>query len=145
VRPLALAAPVVAALERRRQAQMREAMERGGRWDPAGLVFTTPDGQPVDPARDRRAWKALGARAGVPAARQHIARHTAASLLIAGGTDISVVQELLGHADIRTARGYIDVAAEQKRAAAERIADMVLNGDLAQLLQRSPATDQGRE
>jgi integrase len=139
-RDIPLPPVVVAALEQRRQDQMREAHARSARWDHTGLVFTRPDGHPVDPRDDHDAWKALARKAGVPARRLHAARHTALSLLVATGTDITVVQELAGHADIRTTGGYVDVAAEQKRKAVERAAAALMDGGLMALLQPNPAT-----
>jgi site-specific recombinase XerD len=114
-------------------------------WDDQGLVFTTPAGAPIDPRRDHDAWEQLLVRAGVPDKALHAARHTAASMLLATGTDIAVVQELLGHSDIRVTRGYTDVAKKLKEQAVTRIASALLDGDLAALLQRAAATNPARD
>jgi len=140
-RRVPLEALVAEALRRWREEQMRAFDARGARWDDRGLVFTTPSGKPIDPRRDHEAWEQLLVRAGVPDGRLHAARHTAASLLIATGTRIEVVQELLGHTDIRVTRGYVDVAEQLKREAVTRIADALFAGDLAKLLQPNRATD----
>jgi site-specific recombinase XerD len=76
----------------------------------------------------------------VPDSRLHAARHTAASMLLATGSKIEEVQELLGHADIRTTKGYGDVVQEIKQQAVSRVAEVLLNGDLAALLQASAAS-----
>jgi integrase len=136
---------VVAAYERWRQVQMREAHDRRAQWDPEGLVFTTPAGAPIDPRHDHDAWKALAKRAGVPVRELHAARHTAATLLLATGADITTVQDTLGHADIRTARGYVEPAEELQREAAARLADALFSGQLAHLLSRNPLTAEARE
>jgi integrase len=136
-RDIALPPPVVDALRRRREAQMRECQARGVRWDDKGFVFTQPSGRPVDPRRDYAAWKALTERAGVPVGRLHAARHTAATLLLATGTDIATVQEILGHSDIRVTRGYVDIADKQKREAVNRLAQALIEGRLTDLLQPS--------
>src|SRR6266542_661483 len=120
-RDLPLTPWVVEALNRRQARQMTECFDRGVSWDPQGLVFTTPAGAPVDPQRDRAAWRALVARAGVPAKRLHAARHTACSLLIATDTDISVVKELAGHTDVRMTLGYVDVVDKSMRKAVKRL------------------------
>lgn len=129
---------VVALLERLREEAIRRAGP--GLWDGTGFVFADERGNPIDPRRDHEAWEDLLRRAGVEDGRLHAARHTAASMLIASGTDISVVQELLGHADIRVTRGYVDVASDLKQQAVDRVAEALLDGDLRLLLQPSGAT-----
>ncbi len=47
----------------------------------------------------------------------HCARHTYATLLLSKGATLPVVQELLGHKDIKTTRIYAKVIDEHKRAA----------------------------
>lgn len=47
----------------------------------------------------------------------HCARHTYATLLLSKGADLTVVQELLGHKDIKTTRIYAKVIDKNKRAA----------------------------
>lgn len=90
--------------------------ERAGR--PAtGLVFTAPDGGPIDPRDDLDAWRALLDTAGVPRVRRHDARHTAATLLMALGIDTKVISEILGHSSVVVTRGYQHVNLAQARAA----------------------------
>lgn len=124
--------PVVVELLR----QLREEMIRLGLFDKDGYVFVNSHGRPVDPRRDHEAWEQLLVRAGVPDGRLHAARHTAGSMLVASGTDIAVVQEILGHSDIRVTRGYVDVAADLKQQAVVRIAEALLDGDLRAFLQQ---------
>jgi site-specific recombinase XerD len=95
---------------------------------------------PVDPRRDHEAWEQLLQRAGVKDGRLHAARHFAGTLMLGTGTDITVIQEVLGHADIRTARGYTEVALDLKRQAVERAAAALFDGQLASLLLPSGAT-----
>lgn len=139
VRPLFPPPQVVDALERWRQTQMREAQDRGMRWDDQGHVFTTPAGKQLDPRQDHDEWKDLARRAEVPVKRLHSARHTAATLLVATGTDISVVQDNMGHADIRTARGYVEPAEELQREAAARLANALFAGELGAVLAAAQA------
>lgn len=117
-----------------RERQIRERGQLGRRWDPKGLVFTSFEGRPLDARRDHTRWEELLVRAGVEDARLHAARHTAATLMVASGTDIAVVQEILRHADIRTTRVYTEVANDLKRQAVDRISRSLFDGALADLL-----------
>jgi integrase len=71
-------------------------------------VFTRPNGTPwqrIDASRHMAA--ASKAAALKPAATFHDLRRSYASLLINAGTDAEIIQELLGHADLRmTRRAY---------------------------------------
>ncbi len=51
----------------------------------------------------------------------HVYRHTIALHLIESDVDIVVVQEWLGHADLRTTSQYLEVSIERKRAALARV------------------------
>jgi integrase len=98
----------------------------GSMWQEHDLVFCEPDGRPIDPARDHAEWKAILKVAGVAEARLHDARHTAATILIFLGVPVEVVQEILGHSDVRTTRGYVHVASEMAKAATARIGRSLL-------------------
>lgn len=133
-RPLPLVPVLVESLRVLRERQIRERAERGAVWDPAGLVFTSYEGKPIDSRRDHEQWESLLERAGVKDHRLHAARHTAATLMMAAGADTAVIQEILRHADIRTTRGYMDVANDLKRQAVEKIAASLFDGALSDLL-----------
>ncbi|MFI0424217.1 tyrosine-type recombinase/integrase [Spongiactinospora sp. 9N601] len=51
----------------------------------------------------------------------HAQRHTAATLALESGIALSVVQEMLGHSDIRVTRGYSHVASPLAQDAAQRM------------------------
>ena len=51
----------------------------------------------------------------------HVFRHTIALHLLESGVDIVLVQEWLGHADLRTTSQYLEVSIERKRAALEKV------------------------
>lgn len=61
------------------------------------------------------------ADAGLPHHRVHAARHTAATLLLEQGVALAVVQEILGHSDIRVTRAYTHVASLLVQDAAQRM------------------------
>jgi integrase len=117
---------LVAELRRHLAAQQIERALAGPLWQDHGLVFCEPDGRPIDPARDHAEWKAILAGAGVPAARLHDGRHTAATIMIFLGVPVEVVQEILGHSDVRTTRGYTHVASEMAKSATARMGRALL-------------------
>ncbi|WKU03717.1 tyrosine-type recombinase/integrase [Micromonospora sp. HUAS LYJ1] len=140
VRPLALPAVLVELLRRHRERQQQQFRTLGLEWAAEGLVFTSPWGRRLDAGQDHQAWEALLCRAGVADAKLHAARHTAGTMLIASGADISVVQEVLGHTQISTSRIYVDVAKKTQREAVDRAVSALMDGNLAALLQPKGAT-----
>lgn len=72
----------------------------------SGLVFTEPNGLPIDPHHDGARWAALLDRAGVDHVRMHDVRHTAATLLLAAGVDPRVIRDILGHSTVAMTQHY---------------------------------------
>jgi integrase len=92
---------------------------------PEGVLFTTEDGCPLDRDDFGRVWRPAARRLDIPAGDGfHQLRHYFASLLIAGGASITLVQDLLGHASLSTTQIYAHLfpdSADQARAAVERV------------------------
>lgn len=103
-----------------------ERIVSGPAWQEHDLLFCEPDGRPIDPKNDHVEWKAILAEAGVPETRLHDARHTAATIMMLLGVPTEVAQEILGHSDIRTTRGYRHVASEMAKAATARMGRTLL-------------------
>lgn len=109
-------------------AQMSTAKD-WGRWrdqeEPAdavhAFVFTSSrkPGWPITPSGDTQQWGRMLTAAGLPKVSRYTARHTAASRMIAAGIDLTVVAEILGHANINVLiRVYAHALEERKKAAA---------------------------
>jgi site-specific recombinase XerD len=69
-------------------------------------------------------WDAARKRAGLPDLRVHDLRHSFASFLVNAGRSLYEVQELLGHADIRTTSRYAHLSRERLFAAVEAIPNL---------------------
>ena len=75
-----------------------------------GLIFTRPDGHPIDPSDDTAAWDQSLRDAGLPDVVLHSARHTTATLLHALGADEQTRMQILGHSSATVTAGYTHIA-----------------------------------
>lgn len=93
-----------------------------------GYVFVDAKGQRLRPDYLTRRLATLIATCELPPIRLHDLRHGAASLALAAGTDLKIVQEMLGHASIvTTADIYTSVLSEAAHTAAEASATFILD------------------
>lgn len=74
-----------------------------------GRVFLSRTGRPVERVAVWQIVKRWSLAAGLRSVHPHMLRHSFATHLLAGGADLRVVQELLGHADIATTQVYTHV------------------------------------
>ena len=106
-----------------RLAQNAERLVAGTAWADGDYVFTQPDGRPLEPAADRKAWHALRKAAGVREVKLYASRHTAATLLMAQGVPPRVVMDMLGHSTLQMTTRYTHVADDMQREAMRRQGD----------------------
>lgn len=130
-RTLGLPGPAVEALraQRARQAEMRLAA--GSVWQEMvpDLVFTTATGSPFHGPTVTHELQAALARGGLRPRRFHDLRHGCATLLLASGTDIAVVRDILGHSTIGlTADTYARVLPSLQREAVARLETLMSSG-----------------
>jgi integrase len=126
-RVIALDHTTVAALQAHRGRQQREAATYGPGYRVSGFVFTNLNGDPMAPDRLTRTFRALAAQTGLLPVRLHDLRHGAATLALAAGVDLRIVQEMLGHSSIvLTADTYTSVLPAVAHTAAEKVAALIV-------------------
>ena len=126
-RVIALDHTTVAALAAHRDRQRAEAAGYGPGYRASGFVFTNLNGDPMAPDRLTRTFRRLTGEAGLPPVRLHDLRHGAATLALAAGVDLRVVQEMLGHSSIvLTADTYTSVLPAVAHTAAEKVATLII-------------------
>ncbi|MFG2366146.1 tyrosine recombinase XerC [Streptomyces mirabilis] len=102
-RTIALPKQVVDVLEEHLRWQRQERASKGMEWSPAGRVFTTRSGEPLDAANVRRDFKAIVKRAGLePEWTPRELRHSFVSLLSDHGIPLERIALLVGHSSQAT-------------------------------------------
>jgi integrase len=114
---------LVTILRAHRAAQLAERMRAANVWEDHDLVFAQENGRPVDSRADWQEWAAILKAAGIPHAGTHAMRHSVATIMLELGVPIAVVQEFLGHSDIRMTRVYSHVSSRLAEDAASRIGE----------------------
>jgi integrase/recombinase XerD len=80
-------------------------------------IFLSVRGRKLTPQRVWQLIKHYAARAGLEAnVYPHLFRHSFATHLLAGGADLRIIQEMLGHADISTTQIYTHVDSSRLKA-----------------------------
>ncbi len=74
-------------------------------------------GQPLTPAGLRRVFRYHRERSGVAAGHPHALRHSFGTALAEAGTDLAVIQALMGHDHVDSSAAYIHLAPTHLRAA----------------------------
>ena len=126
-RTLELTPELTECLRAHRARQAAERLAAGPAWTDTGLIFTTALGAPVSPNAYTHAFARTAGRAGLGHWHLHEARHTAASLMLAMGTKLEVVSQVLGHSSVTvTADVYAHLLGGEKRGAAEAMTAALL-------------------
>lgn len=87
-------------------------------------MFTTALGRPVNPSTDYHAWKRLLVAAGVQERRLHDARHTAATVLLLGVPERTVMS-VMGWSSTAMAARYQHVGAAMRRGVADQVGGLL--------------------
>jgi integrase len=81
----------------------------------SNLVFTMPDGSPIDPDYVTKLWPKILKAAGIDRnIRVHDIRHTSADLLFAAGLDEDDIKAILGHSTRLMSRSYRSKANQER-------------------------------
>jgi len=117
----------VAVLKARKSQQAEHRLAVGAGWqDKHDLVFTEPDGRPLDPESVAQVFNRRVARSGLPRIRFHDLRHTHCAHLIEAGEQLLLITRRLGHASVAfTQDKYGHLFEEAGSQAASAVAAMV--------------------
>jgi integrase len=125
-RTVAIDAATVNVIHAHRARQDDERRAAGQAWQNSGFVFTTELGGRLHPQHLTDQFFTIAYQAGLPPIRLHDLRHGAASLMLAAGVNMKVVQETLGHtSSVFTADTYTSVFPQVAKAAADKTAALL--------------------
>lgn len=120
VRTVTLSSLTLTLLKKHRSAQWELQLANGDRWNDTGYVFTQDNGKCIFPDSITDWLNKFSKANGLPHIHPHAFRHTAASIMIAGGVDLVTTANELGHANATTtATIYAHQIAEAKSKATE--------------------------
>jgi integrase/recombinase XerD len=111
--------PAVKAI-RRYLKECRSGLTRFGDGRDRFRLFLSFSGRPIERVAVWQIVRKYAGVARVPGVHPHKLRHSFATHLLAGGADLRVVQELLGHADINTTQVYTHVDRSRLREVLHR-------------------------
>jgi len=119
IRHIPLSTGAMQLLEKLRSTKLiSNTAELQSNYDPYACIFASPKTGKAY-VSFYYSWDAARKRAGLPDLRVHDLRHSFASFLVNAGRSLYEVQELLGHADIRTTSRYAHLSRERLIAAVE--------------------------
>lgn len=122
-RTIPLPAPLVEKLRQHRTRQAEYLMSLGSAYQRNDLIFATDQGTPLHYGNiTKRYFQPILAKAGLGHYRLYSLRHSCATLLLAQGENIKVIQERLGHSDVTlTLSTYSHVLEGMQAQASERL------------------------
>lgn len=103
--------------------ELQERIKGAKKVRPDGYLFPNP--KTMEPYKDiRKPLKAAALKAGVTQrVYNHLFRHSFATALVEEGENMAIIQELMGHSDIKQTRDYIKLASSHTRRGTARLID----------------------
>ncbi len=99
----------------------------------------------MDPDNFSHSSRGLSRRAGLGHWHLHELRHTGASLMLAQGTDLYVVSEVLGHSSVAITKDVYGHLVEGQKRAASALMSQALGLDGSQIGSQAPKSSDGVE
>lgn len=110
-----------------RAAQEKMRATAGELWEEHHVVFSRPDGRPLDPRADYEEFTELLTEAGIDDRRLYDgSRHTAGTILNELGVDMPTIMEILRHTQISQTRRYVKGRSHLSKDAMRRMGEFFL-------------------
>lgn len=122
--------PLVAVIRAHRRRQAEERLAAGPAWGDTGYVFVNERGQPYHPDWFSERFDRLAREAGLRRIRFHDTRHTAASIMLDAGEEITHVSRILGHSSTRVTEEIYRHLMAGRLEATGAVATRLLLGDV---------------
>mgnify|MGYP000984859476 CR=1 FL=1 len=117
---------MITLLKEHQKKQAAERLKLGDQWKGSKKIFTSRNGRQLHPDSITKQFKKFVIKNNLPDVHLHSLRHTNATLLIAGGTNIRTVANRLGHASPTTTGNiYAHAIKTADELAAETLADIL--------------------
>ena len=127
LRSIPIDARLVALLRVHRRRQAAEKLAAGPAYEDSAFLLADELGRPYHPESISRWFDTKVAQLGLPRIRLHDCRHTAATLMLAAGTPVKVVSEVLGHSSVTTTLSiYAHVLPGMAEEAGARLSENLL-------------------
>jgi integrase len=118
--------PVTLEILKAHAARQADEQSASNAWSETGYIFTSGEGQPLDPHRTSKAFERHLRAAALPRIPLHGLRHTYATLALSSGVNPRIVSGRLGHSTVAlTLDIYSHVLPQADQEAADRIAALI--------------------
>ncbi|MGW4915319.1 tyrosine-type recombinase/integrase [Streptomyces albidoflavus] len=118
--------PFIPALREHKLWQEEQRIALGTEWHDMDVVFSRPDGRPIDPRNDWEEFKELLAEAGLSDRRLYDgSRHTTGALLNDMNIAMPTIMEIFRHTQIGQTKRYVKDRSDHSREAMRRMGEML--------------------